>query len=261
MNKFILRFFVLSAALCFGFSSCSDDDDDKDKTPTYENVKIKTNGKHIITGGSGWTSSEERVAIVDKDTLKGVRVGEAEITSAEGYKFNVTIDPVYNTYKEPFCGWGYDMGTIKSAMNDYKGYELFWEEEENLGYACNGIDIMMIYAFENSKLKYASVLLNSSIYAQEAGAFIAERYIVNSIDNDNQIIFCTSLDNRTGVAITMTEIENTIYVLIMYIPTELDTKAVNEDIFDATKLKKFGAKPVSKDVSKRIFNTMVQTIK
>ena len=188
-----LFMWMLIIASAFSLSSCSSDDDDSGLS--QKEIILKVGQSMTLSYGGGectWSSDQPLIAEVDNNgNVTANRVGITNI-KANGDICKVTVNPNYTTYEEPYLKFGASMNEVKNAMS---GYTLSSKTDaNNLVYIGKNVIDYYDYMFKNNGL-YAVILATDIFKGAETSKFLAERYIVVSIDENaiyaiKEIRFC-----------------------------------------------------------------------
>lgn len=203
-------------------SSCDNDEDDE---VTFSDATIEVGENYKISNGSGtqWTSDNELIATVSGTTVTGICAGTTEIRSSSLGAFNITVEPAYTLYPEPYLKWGASASAIKAAMSKYT---LYSEDTEDLVYSNVGIIAVVDYALENNKLDYVGLAIPlESAEAEDLVTHLSNRYIY--IDSEDDYSYMIDPTEETFVIVTAMAISDTPMWMIVYEPYEEDTKAVS----------------------------------
>lgn len=210
-------FCALTVLLSLAASSCSDDDDNDaplelntTKVSLYQDgtkqMSVKDN--RSVT----WTVDDDYVAKVDADgLLTAMFVGETRVkaTDSKGKTAyaSVVVNPQYNTYKEPYVGWG----ASKSEVLSHDTREVS-SESETLVVLDGGSDAaeLVSYGFGESGLEAVIVIVKTS-YSAEIVKFLGERY--RPVGANDEIVMFSNDNVLVGV-----KVQNYKYLLITYIP-------------------------------------------
>lgn len=226
MKKFIFPL-VLAFAATLCFSSCSEDDKDEPSiTPKSLSLTAGQTETLTYSGGScTWTSDEPLIASVGTTTGKvtAERVGTTLIRANEA-TCEVTVEPQYTAIVEPLMNWNASQNSVISTMSkSYTEYELLQQTSTQISYydpTANRKVFMYIYLFENNKMtasSFATMGSNNSDYMTE---YLIERYVPIDVDEENAMVYCMSIDQKTLVLIQYTVMEGEIISMAMYMPTD-----------------------------------------
>lgn len=165
-------------------TACSGDED----VPDNPNLKktdyaLYHNDTQALEGTNlnqlAWESDNEFVATVKDNTVIGHYVGKAIVKSNMYYSLSVEVKSKYNTYEEPYIGWGASKAMIKARYGTPES-----ENENSLAYTTSNTNApIMIFAFEDDKMSSCGVVCKTSI-ADELGDFLTERYVPINVDTD-----------------------------------------------------------------------------
>ncbi len=177
-------------------------------------------------GECTWSSDQPLIAEVDNNgNVTANRVGITNI-KANGDICKVTVNPNYTTYEEPYLKFGASMNEVKNAMS---GYTLSSKTDaNNLVYIGKNVIDYYDYMFKNNGL-YAVILATDIFKGAETSKFLAERYIVVSIDENQNKILLASIDMEIGVMVQIND--KTGAILIMYASVK-DTKSISDKTLD-----------------------------
>lgn len=215
---FILLAIATTLIMSFGFSSCSSSDDDND--PKFQDITLTAGTTKDLSYGKDfdWKSENDFIATITNGQINAKRIGTVKMVSEKG-SFNVNVTPQYNYFEEPYINFGASIQDVKSAM---KGHTLMNEDSKYLAYKGSGYTQIIMFSFENSKLKYSYIVTNSS-YATQVANWTAERYVY--VTDTDDYIGMTSVDLKTLVFITPMKISGTWYYTIGYAKYEKSSNA------------------------------------
>ena len=213
---------LLCATMVLSFSACSDDDEEKQKLSQKElsltageSVKLSYNGENCT-----WSSEQPLIAEVDNSgNVTANRVGETVIY-ANDETCNVTVIPKYNTYMEPYMEWGASKSVVRSYMS---GYTLGVEEDNILGYIDDEQEFVYFYQFENNSLTGSGIVANILSHGTEITNFLLERYVVVSVDEEDNMAILLSIDAQIGIGVLLDASSGLIWV--MYMPFDSSSRA------------------------------------
>ena len=215
-----LFMWMLIIASAFSLSSCSSDDDDSGLS--QKEIILKVGQSMTLSYGGGectWSSDQPLIAEVDNN-------GNVTNIKANGDICKVTVNPNYTTYEEPYLKFGASMNEVKNAMS---GYTLSSKTDaNNLVYIGKNVIDYYDYMFKNNGL-YAVILATDIFKGAETSKFLAERYIVVSIDENQNKILLASIDMEIGVMVQIND--KTGAILIMYASVK-DTKSISDKTLD-----------------------------
>jgi len=143
----------------------------------------KATSQLSVDGGSGnfiYTSDNPLIAEVNAEGLiTAKRVGEAKITVSGDFNgvCNVVVLPLYNTFQEPVTQFGITKIEVKAKETRV----LYYEDETALIFTGSAQEDFVLYLFESNKLTSDCVVLSSS-HTSALGSFLAERYVIVSLD-------------------------------------------------------------------------------
>ena len=193
----------LSVILVF-LNCCSKENDSPDDLVVKNaNIELKAGGTAQIELTSSlpvtYTSANEFNASVSTSGLvQANKVGKTEISitnTVKTAKVNVSVTPVYSTYKDPYLNFGATRADVikaagePSKTNEYE--DLIYENYSNAA-------ILGIYYFENDKLVGFDVEIRDS-YKSELDNFLIERYVKNSsVEGIEWALYINSLNYNTA---------------------------------------------------------------
>ena len=233
MKKAILLVLIV-ALVSILMGSCSNSKDgEPTPQPTFKDVTLKAQQTYTINGGAAmtWQSEEPLVASVKDGVVTAERVGTTRVYSG-AKSFQVTVEPNYNTYREPCLQWGASMSKVKDFMS---GYTIKSENDKSIYYEGRNKEALMGYTFENSALKAAGVFLQP-YYAEELGKYLNERYIF--LGYSNEIIVFESIDKKTVIGIEAEMVNGSPVCLVVYASKTSSSAPMQ-------RLKQIGKKPVA----------------
>ena len=230
MKTKLIYLMLLILASAYVTSCSKDDDGDKEEiinaTLNKTSVTLYVDETSVLTYSGGkctWSTDNYLVAEVDNGVVKAKHVGETTI-HANDLTCKVTVKPKYNTYKEPFMGWGSSKSTVKNNM---AGYTLKGEDDTNLVYLGKGNITAYAYLFENGLL-HSSAFYASLINSLDLSDFLLERYWVVDIEEKGSYdyeILLGSVDLNMGILFSVTSSG----CLVAYY--EVDTKSSSREQF------------------------------
>lgn len=115
------------------------------------------------------SSSDFIVSVSKRGLVVADHVGSAEI-AVGGAKCEVTVEPYYTIYPDPYINWGAPKATVK-ANNAGTPY---YESDTELFYQLSDTAIMG-YLFENNRLNGVGVTVIATS-ASQLSSFLSERY-------------------------------------------------------------------------------------
>lgn len=185
-----------------------------------ENFSINATGFDSYT----FTSQDEYVAKVSATgVVTAQRIGKTSIIVKAEDKvayFNVDVVPVYNLFAEPTMEWGMSreqliskLGTPASSTADGVGYS-----------NSSTIAPYSVYLFDSKGLSVSAILVNSN-YSSQLGSFMAERYLLVSIDAEEySIYFINALTLQKATTLVGLDLYNLSYWMAAYIRNDSYTK-------------------------------------
>jgi len=193
---------------------------------TTASLKSGENFSIIATGFDSFTftSQDEYVAKVSATgVVTAQRIGKTNIVVKAEDKvafFNVVVAPTYNLFAEPIMEWGMSreqliskLGTPASSTADGVGYS-----------NSSTIAPYSVYLFDSRGLSVSSVLINSN-YSSQLGSFMAERYLLVSVDAEEySIYFINALTLQKATTLVGLDLYNLSYWMAAYIRNESYTK-------------------------------------
>ena len=209
MKKFFLLFSLMVVSLAF--VSCGSDEEDE---PNYANQTMVAGDTYTIPGKiKDWASDNELIASVSNGIVTAERVGETIIRSGSK-SFKVSVTGKYNTFKEPYTQWGASQSAVKSYMT---GYTLFKETNEVLYYTGLNKEMGYGYSFTNSALSSSYVILQmTSVTSDEMVAYLAERYVYVTMDEDDYYFGFVTPDKKTVVILQLQSNSGQLYYFVYY---------------------------------------------
>lgn len=194
----------------------------KDEDPVFTldsaTTVLTSGGTHqIVIKGSTtekftYKSDNDFIATVDESGLiTGKRVGETVIkVSGNGFigECKSTINPLYNTFNEPITSFGIKRSEVKSKETR----TIFTETETITIYKGSLREKYVAYFFENGILTHSAVIL-SSAYSSALGSYMAERYVIVSVDP----VLAYSVDYKFMVGTSLTD---DLDWFVMYMPKD-----------------------------------------
>lgn len=217
--------FMLMAFASFGIMGCGGDDDEPSISvnPTSismhydESQQLKAEG----TTATSWTVNDEFIASVDQMGLvKGRHIGSTQVKVSDGKTSaycDVTITPKYYLIDTPLLNWGASMSSIKSSET-HKSLTSTSSDNLMYDYTLGGTACILMYGFENNKLKSAMAILNKSLFLT-AGYYLIERYQPIYMSDDNEYMFMDAMTDTKAKTILMlmyTKIDGSSVASILY---------------------------------------------
>ncbi len=206
MKKLILFTLLI---LPLAFASCGSDDE-----PNYSNQTLAVGNVYAIPGGStGWTSDNELIASVSTNGVTAEHVGETYIRNGNK-SFKVTVTPKYNTFKEPYLNFGASKTTVKNFMSSFN---LNKEQNDALLYDGSFPVMYYLYSFKNAVLNMSSAVIKVSLVsADDMVAFLQERYVFVTMDEDKYYFGFVSPDEKTLVVLQIDTLNSQVVYMIAY---------------------------------------------
>lgn len=230
MKKKLLVFALI--ALLWG---CEDDKKQGNAKLNSSSVELKFGQTKQLSVEDGvvksWTSDDEFVAFVDKKGLvTAMHIGKTNIQAfIDGQMLGceVTVNPTYNSFKEPLTTWGASVSAIKSAEKRTLIAEEFDGIDGALGYE-EPRTILLAYFFRDYKLESSAVLLALTFNAEELATFLSERYEILGETDDGIFVWASKdRENLVGVEVD----EQGFFVMYMPYTIEKSPKVINTDKF------------------------------
>ena len=172
-------------------------------------------------GATNWLSEDEFVAKVDQNGLvSGRHVGTTTILATNGNSkgtCEVTIKPKYSLVDTPLFKWGASKSAIQSDET-HKIYEMSNLDALVYDYTYGTTACLVMYVFDNDKLKSVNALLNKSMYAT-AGYYLLERYQPVGIGSGTDVYFIDAMtmeEAKTAGMLDYLDWKNTTMTSIFY---------------------------------------------
>ena len=185
--------------VCCAITACSSDDDEGSGivvSPSSISLHYEETQQLKADGATSWLSEDEFVASVDQSGLvKGGHVGTTKIIATNGSKKSaceVTITPKYYLFDEPLLRWGASMSSIQAAETHEK-QNVSSDEVLLYNYTSGATACLMMYDFDNNKLRAVMALLNNSMYVT-AGYYLLEHYQPFYIGDNNDYYFMDAMN-------------------------------------------------------------------
>lgn len=209
MKKLLFFFSLMVVALAL--VSCGSDKEDE---PNYANQTLLAGETYTIPGKSlDWTSDNELIASVSNGIVTAEHVGETTIRSGSK-SFKVTVNGKYNTFKEPYMNFGASMSSVKSFMS---GYTLNQEKSEALLYDGKFPVMYYMYTFKNAGMYLSSAIIkSSSVDTDEMVAFMQERYVFVTMDQDKYYFAFLSPDKKMMVILQLDTLNYQVVYEVVY---------------------------------------------
>ena len=191
--------------------SCGSDEEDE---PNYTNKTMVAGDTYTIPGKSmDWTSDNELIASVSNGIVTAERVGETYIRSGSK-SFKVTVTAKYNTFKEPYMNFGASMSSVKSFMS---GYTLNQEKSESLLYDGKFPVMYYLYTFKNAGMYLSCAILKaSSVDTDDMVAFLFERYVFVTMDEDEYYFAFLSPDKKMMIVLQLETLNSQVVYEVIY---------------------------------------------
>ena len=202
--------------------ACSSDDNDN-RAPKHEDIVLTTGDAYMITDGGNWLSEEPLIASITGNTITAERVGVTRVYN-ENSSFNVTVNPRYNLYDAPCVQWGASTAAVSSVM---RGYTMVTQTSDVTIYQGKGAADFYSYSFENGQLANASVFVNAELYGYALVDFLAERYIIGFVDEQENIVGMVNIAKDMAIFVTFTILEGKLYAMVLYAPYPYNSNRVN----------------------------------
>ena len=167
---------MFMAVVSFGLVACGSDDDDNgddliDTTP----ISVFAGKDKVIQGSDTISSLNKFVAYGSKNKVYGWHVGETTVWVNGKKSIPVKVLPTTNLYDDPICEWGCSMDYVK--QNQKQGTINSKSSSTSLGYDNAGGATLLLYSFENGKLKNV-VSVVSTNHTSTLADYLAERYLM-----------------------------------------------------------------------------------
>jgi len=176
--------YVVLCALIFGFISCYTESGGKTDP---ESGALDMRALTLYAGDSArlnysggrcvWKSDNELIATVSDGNVRALHVGQTQITANKAV-CKVDVKANYNTFVEPFVGWGAGLDSVKTLM---RRYTLDEESSALLRYKGDYNVAEYEYNFREGKL-YHSMMTVEEKYGLELKLYLCERYVVMTAD-------------------------------------------------------------------------------
>lgn len=215
MKQFKYALMFIAVAVCGCLVSCGGGDDEEDII-NYSDIEMVAGDEYKIPSGSGWTSSNDYVATVSGRNLSALRVGTARIYNSVA-NFEVTVEPNYYTYMEPYMKWGASKSSVKSYM---KGYTIYSDKTELLSFNGEYKELLTMYSFENSKLSMSCVACTvDDVTAEELSYYLDERYVYlgDSETSDGEpVLLWSTIDGKNSIVLMLSVLDSGTIMYMMY---------------------------------------------
>ena len=174
-----------------------------------------------------WSSDYNFVASITGNTIKANHVGEATIFNEESSLYaKVIVKGKHNMYEEPYMQWGASKSTVigKFGQPDATSGSMIAYKNSN-----NKAPVT-VYSFENDKLKYAAMMINT-LYGTELVDFLAERYIAAAQVGTYDFAF-VHRDNKDNMDLLVYVSLDTDYITVIYMPNTTKSSTPHIDFSD-----------------------------
>ena len=215
---------MLLAVVSYGLTACgSNDDDDAGISVTPSNVSMYYEDTKQLKaeGATSWLSNDEFVAkVAQNGLLTGMHVGTTTIVASNGKSkgtCEVTITPKYSLFDMPLLNWGASKSSIESAEKHSK-MDTSSDEFVLYDYSSGSTACLLMYSFENNRLKSAMALLNRSMYAN-AGFYLLERFQPIGLGDDDDAYFMDAMSRDKAKTVCMLDyykLSGTTYTSILF---------------------------------------------
>ena len=198
-------------------------------------VSLHSGDEYLITTVNGtnvtFESDNPYIATVDKIsgkvTARTIGVTMIRVSSNQGNaSVRVTVEPVYNTFKEPFVNFKKTRNQVISACGTPDS-----ETSNGLLYyhSSVGKHVADIYLFENDFLSSSTALINQD-FASEAMQFLLERYV--PIDSEGGMYMFVNGDSIETITMGITLFKMSGYKLycVQYMPYTDDTRSSYDEL-------------------------------
>lgn len=211
------------AVVSFGLNACGSDSDDEgiSVTPSSVSMYHKDTKQLTAEGATSWLSNDEFVAKVDQDGLvTGMHVGTTTIVATNGKSkatCEVTINPKYILFDTPLLNWGASKSSIESSEKHSK-IDLSSDDFVVYDYTSGSTGCLLMYGFENNRLKSAMALLNRSMYV-DAGYYLLERYQAVGMGDEYDAYFMDAMSRDKAKTVCMLDyykLSGTTYTAILF---------------------------------------------
>ena len=160
-KEFRLVGLMLMAVVSLGLVACgSDGDGDKDDGVDTTPISLLAGKEKVIQGADTISTSNKFVAYATKNTVHAWHVGEAALLVNGKKTISISVLPVYHLYDDPICEWGCDVNYVKN--NQKQGTFSSKSTNDKLVYEDAGAATMLMYMFENNKLKGIGAVVSTN---------------------------------------------------------------------------------------------------
>ncbi len=208
MKKLIFFSLVL---VSLAIVSCGSDKEDE---PNYTNQIMVVGETYTIPGKSmDWVSDNDLIASISNGIVTAEHVGETVIRNGSK-SFKVTVTAQYNTFKEPYMNFGASMSSVKNYMS---GYTLNKELSDALLYDGKFPVMYYMYTFKNAGMYLSSAILKaSSVDADDMVAFLQERYVFVTMDEEEYYFAFLSPDKKMMVVLYLDTLNSQVVYEVIY---------------------------------------------
>lgn len=214
------------ATMSIGFVSCGGDDepDEPDFVVTPSKVTMHYDDQKQLTaeGAVSWTTNDEFIADVNQTGLvEAKHVGSTKIVVSNGKRTtycDVEITPKYTLIDIPLLYWGSSRSSIQSAELHPQLGEITNDNILAYNYTLGSTAGIVMYVFENNKLKSIMALLNKSMYL-DAGYYLLERFQPIATGSSTDVYFMDAMSREKAKTVGMLDyykLDGTTFTCIFY---------------------------------------------
>ncbi|MBQ5720352.1 MAG: Ig-like domain-containing protein [Alistipes sp.] len=246
-----MRKILCCMLLSFTLFACSKDVSDPEPEPKFDvntkSVSLYSGVEHFITTVNGtnvtFESDNPYIATVNKTSGKvtAMTIGTTmiRVRSDQGNaSVMVTVNPMYNTYKEPYRKFHMNKSMILANCGTPDS-----ETSNVLLYYYSSLDthVADMYQFENDFLSCSAALINQDA-ATETMKFLLERYWPAGTQ-DGMYMFVNGASRETvTMGVTLTKMSGYKLYIVTYMPftfTKYDTRSYYNELYVEDIIKNF----------------------
>ena len=193
----------------------------------YPDIQLYPNEKFTIPSGSNWYSNKPRVASIEGNVITANKVGRTRLSGSNG-SFNVDVVPRTTNFDDLCLIWGSTKGSVKNKMSRYS---ILKEDESSLLFSVRGMSLMYQYMFRYS-LYMSGINANADIYNDLVLDYLADRYYVTLVDEDDYTVLFEDVDSTMDIMLTYSLLNNTVYASVIYSQHTKELKSSGLEMID-----------------------------
>ena len=217
-KEFRLVGLMLMAVVSLGLVACgSDGDGDKDDGVDTTPISLLAGKEKVIQGADTISTSNKFVAYSTKTTVHAWHVGEAALLVNGKKTISISVLPVYHLYDDPICEWGCDVNYVKN--NQKQGTFSSKSTNDKLVYEDAGAATMLMYMFENNKLKGIGAVVSTNHTTQYTN-YLLERFLMLPYYKGSETYFigADGIELKEAKTAIVLQVYNANYLMAAYMP-------------------------------------------